>query len=91
MRQDVYPDGAAYNIAEGIVRSVSGACEVDMLGTANVFLPGHAIRVDVTNANFPQFARAEEASANTVGWGSFITLPVVPVPEGINSDALWEV
>ena len=51
-----------------------------MLRTANVFLPGHSVRVDVTNSNFPQFARAEEAADNHIDWGSYITLPVVPVP-----------
>ena len=50
-----YPNGEAYNIAEGILRVnseralclVDGAYVVDMVGTANVFLPGHSIRVDV--------------------------------------------
>ncbi|MSV30113.1 MAG: CocE/NonD family hydrolase, partial [Bryobacterales bacterium] len=31
--------------------------EIDMAGTANVFLPGHRIRVDIASANFPQFDR----------------------------------
>lgn len=51
---DVYPSGEAYNIAEGILRvhqdrapATDGTQLVDMVGTANVFLPGHSIRVDV--------------------------------------------
>lgn len=49
---DVYPDGAGYNIAEGILKSTTanGLVMIDMLGTANVFLPGHSIRLDVTSA-----------------------------------------
>ena len=69
---DVYPDGAAMNVAEGILRArfhkgldrmellkpnAPYALEIDMRGTANVFLPGHRIRVDVTSSNFPQYDR----------------------------------
>ncbi|HZT33676.1 MAG TPA: CocE/NonD family hydrolase [Bryobacteraceae bacterium] len=69
---DVYPDGRAINLAEGIVRaryreSLSRprplepgkvyAFEIDMLATSNVFLKGHRIRVDVTSSHFPQFDR----------------------------------
>ena len=53
---DVYPGGEAYNIAEGILRvhqdrdlPSDGTQLVDMVGTANVFLPGHSIRVDVSH------------------------------------------
>ena len=31
--------------------------EIEMTGTANVFQPGHRIRVDITSSNFPQFDR----------------------------------
>ena len=69
---DVYPDGFAMNIAEGILRARfrNGVdkmellqpnqvyeYEIDMAGTANVFQPGHRIRVDITSSNFPQFDR----------------------------------
>jgi putative CocE/NonD family hydrolase len=69
---DVYPDGRAINLAEGIVRaryreSLSRAklmeprkiyeFEINMLATSNVFLEGHRIRVDVTSSHFPQFDR----------------------------------
>lgn len=80
---DVNPCGQALNIAEGILKSTTtdGIVEIDMLGTANVFLPGHKIRLDVTSANFPMFARAEQAGSNAVRWaGSAIILPVVPLP-----------
>ena len=69
---DVYPDGRSINVAEGILRArhrdgldrqalmdpgeVYGL-EIDMIGTANLFRPGHRIRVHVTSSHFPQFAR----------------------------------
>jgi putative CocE/NonD family hydrolase len=69
---DVHPNGFAMNIAEGILRArfrkgldrmellTPGEAyefEIDMRGTANVFAPGHRIRVDVTSSNFPQYDR----------------------------------
>lgn len=69
---DVYPDGRAINLAEGIIRAryreslsrpklmESGKTyefEINMLATSNVFLKGHRIRVDVTSSHFPQFDR----------------------------------
>ncbi|MBK9167090.1 MAG: CocE/NonD family hydrolase [Bryobacterales bacterium] len=108
---DVYPDGRAINIAEGMLRArfrrgldkmellEAGRAyefEVDMIGTANVFLPGHRIRVDVTSSNFPQFDRnpntgedqgasdkvrtATQTIFHTNGQESHILLPVVSMP-----------
>ncbi len=69
---DVHPDGKAYPMAEGILRArfrsgldaptllepgTAYQYEVDMVGTAVVFQPGHRIRVDITSSNFPQFDR----------------------------------
>jgi putative CocE/NonD family hydrolase len=69
---DVYPNGFAMNIAEGILRARfrNGLdkmellqpnqiyeFEIDMAGTANVFQKGHRIRIDITSSNFPQFDR----------------------------------
>ncbi len=69
---DVYPDGRAFNVAEGIVRaryreSLSRPAlldpsrvyefTIDLVGTSNVFLKGHRIRVDITSSHFPQFDR----------------------------------
>jgi hypothetical protein len=69
---DVYPDGRAINIAEGIIRaSFRNGLErqepvppgqvlryVLPLGpTAHVFKKGHAIRLDVTSSLFPTFDR----------------------------------
>ena len=69
---DVYPDGASYNMAEGIVRaryrdSLSKPAllkpgqtyrfEIDLVGTSVAFQKGHRIRVQVTSSHFPQFDR----------------------------------
>ena len=69
---DVYPDGKAYPMAEGILRArfrdgldkpsllTPGQpyrYSIDMVGTALVFQPGHRIRVDISSSNFPQFDR----------------------------------
>lgn len=69
---DVYPNGAAFNIAEGVVRSkyregllspkpvVPGAVThyvIDLASTSIVFKRGHRIRLDITSSNFPQIDR----------------------------------
>lgn len=69
---DVYPDGKAYNMAEGLLRaryreSLSRPrplepgrvyeMTIDLVGTSVVFQPGHRIRVSVTSSHFPQFDR----------------------------------
>ncbi|MBI3694023.1 MAG: CocE/NonD family hydrolase [Acidobacteria bacterium] len=69
---DVYPDGRAFNVCEGILRaryreSLSRPrplepgkiyeMTIDLVGTSNAFLPGHRIRVDITSSHFPQFDR----------------------------------
>ena len=69
---DVYPDGYAVNLCDGIVRgryrestSAQKLLEpgavyeftIDLWPTSNVFLKGHRIRVDIASANFPRFDR----------------------------------
>ncbi len=108
---DVHPDGFAMNIAEGILRARYRAgldraqllkpgeayeFEIDMRGTANVFLAGHRIRVDITSSNFPQYDRnpntgeklgdsdrlriARQTIFHGPGGRSHIVLPVVEIP-----------
>lgn len=69
---DVEPDGRAMILTEGILRARyhTSSTEPDLLepgaiyelwldlwATANVFLPGHCIRLEVSSSNFPRFAR----------------------------------
>ncbi|EEU38477.1 uncharacterized protein NECHADRAFT_102257 [Fusarium vanettenii 77-13-4] len=76
---DVYPDGKAYNIQEGILRaryrtgfenSVSMnpsevyTIEVDMQATSNYFPAGHRIRLEISSSNFPRFDRNMNTGGN---------------------------
>ena len=70
---DVWPNGFAQNLTEGILRasfreSTAGesklitpgqVCEykIDLWSTSNVFLKGHRIRLEVSSSNFPRFDR----------------------------------
>ena len=69
---DVWPDGPAYNVAEGIVRARyrnSAATpeliepgkvyeyDIDLGGTSNVFKAGHRIRLEISSSQFPKWER----------------------------------
>ncbi len=69
---DVYPDGTAFNVQEGILRAryredyektvfmESGEVyelRIDLHATSNFFGPGHRIRLEVSSSNFPRFDR----------------------------------
>jgi len=69
---DVYPDGRAIRICEGIIRADHRNPQeqpsliepgrvypfrIDLWATSNVFLKGHRIRVEISSSNFPRFDR----------------------------------
>ena len=69
---DVFPDGKAINLCDGILRlcyrnslsepelMIAGEVyevTVPMSVTSNVFLPGHRIRLDISSSNFPHYDR----------------------------------
>ena len=70
---DVYPDGRAMPLTDGITRmryrsgvgatteplsaDQSYAITIDLWSTSVVFLPGHRIRLDITSSNFPRWER----------------------------------
>jgi len=69
---DVWPDGFAQNIAEGIIRAryrdsretpslmTPGQAykfTIDLWATSNVFKKGHMVRLEVSSSNFPRFDR----------------------------------
>lgn len=69
---DVYPDGRAFNVQEGILRAryrdgiarplMMTAGEVyeirlDLQATANHFAPGHKMRLEISSSNFPRWDR----------------------------------
>lgn len=76
---DVYPDGTAYNVQEGILRARyrNGfdrptrmrpgeiyEVRVNVHATSNYFGPGHRIRVEVSSSNFPRFDRNLNTGGN---------------------------
>jgi len=78
---DVYPDGRAIHVCEGIRRarfreSIEAPTliepgrvyeyTIDMWETSNVFKAGHRLRVEVTSSNFPRFDRNPN-TGNTPG------------------------
>ncbi|WP_280783452.1 CocE/NonD family hydrolase [Rhodococcus opacus] len=79
---DVFPDGRAFNVAEGIqrVRYRNSECEptflepgteyevvVDLVGTACSFGVGHRIRLEVSGSNFPRFDRNSNTGGDIYG------------------------
>lgn len=69
---DVYPDGRAIRICEGIIRADHRdplmpptniepgriyKYNIDLWATSNVFMKGHRIRLEISSSNFPRFDR----------------------------------
>ena len=69
---DVGPDGFAQNLTEGIIRGRYRNSQdkpelmnpgqiykfvIDLWSTSNVFLKGHALRLEISSSNFPRFDR----------------------------------
>jgi putative CocE/NonD family hydrolase len=69
---DVWPDGFAQNLTEGIIRAryrdsqerasalkpgQSYRFTVDLWSTSNVFRKGHRLRLEISSSNFPRFDR----------------------------------
>lgn len=59
---DVWPNGFAQNITEGILRlkkvdRESQRITIDLWATSNVFQAGHKLRLEVSSSNFPRFDR----------------------------------
>jgi uncharacterized protein len=76
---DVYPDGVAYNIHEGILRARYREgfgkkvwmkpgqiyqVKIDMQATSNYFAAGHRIRLEISSSNFPRFTRNLNTGGN---------------------------
>jgi putative CocE/NonD family hydrolase len=69
---DVWPNGKAYNLTDGIIRARYRLSDtkqslvepgkvyeytIDLLATSNVFKAGHRIRVEISSSNFPRYNR----------------------------------
>jgi uncharacterized protein len=59
---DVYPNGNAYNISEGIKRvsfetkAQIKQIEIDLTPTSNVFLKGHHIQLEIMSSCYPRYS-----------------------------------
>jgi putative CocE/NonD family hydrolase len=74
---DVYPDGFAQTLADGIIRARyrngdtpellepgrPNQFTIDLWATANVFKAGHRIRLDIASASFPRWDRNPNTGA----------------------------
>jgi putative CocE/NonD family hydrolase len=68
---DVYPDGTAINLVDGIQRALYRhdqveshlepgriyAFQIELGATSNLFKAGHRLRVEISSSNFPRFDR----------------------------------
>ncbi len=69
---DVWPNGKAYNLIDGIIRARYRLSDtkqsliepgkvyeytIDLVATSNVFKAGHCIRVEISSSNFPRYNR----------------------------------
>ncbi len=76
---DVYPDGTAFNLQDGILRAryregfqrkvwmksgVVYPLRIDLHATSNYFLAGHRIRLEISSSNFPRFDRNLNTGGN---------------------------
>ena len=109
---DVSPNGEARNLTDGILRIRYRAgldeaelarpgeiyrLKIDAGVTSNVFLRGHAIRVEISSSNFPRFDRnpntgrafadetvlkkAQQLVYHSRQYPSYVLLPVIPESE----------
>lgn len=85
---DVWPDGFAQNLTEGILRaryrdSTTGEPKpiepgkvyeyrIDLWSTSNVFKAGHRIRLEVSGSNFPRFDRNLNTGKNAATSTEFV-------------------
>jgi hypothetical protein len=85
---DIYPDGTAYNVQDGILRAryregydhaarmkPEGTYEltIDLQATSNYFGPGHRIRLEISSSNFPRFDRNLNTGGNNYDETAWIT------------------
>ena len=109
---DVFPNGEARNLTDGVLRlRYRGGLEkaelaepgkvypiaIDAGVTSNVFLAGHAIRIEISSSNFPRFDRnpntgraladettlkkAQQTVYHSRQYPSRVLLPVIPASD----------
>ena len=84
---DVYPDGRAFNITDGILRlryrdsaelpellrpDQIYKVKVDLGSTSNVFLAGHRLRLEISSSNYPRLDRNLNVASSPEAGGPFV-------------------
>jgi len=84
---DVYPDGLAFNVAQGVIRARyrNGLDKpelirpgeivkytITMMPTSNAFLTGHCIRLDITSSDFPRYNRNHNTAVDQNADATFV-------------------
>jgi uncharacterized protein len=79
---DVYPDGRAINLCEGVARSRGGELRIEMRATSNVFAAGHRIGLHVASSSYPHYAPnprpARQSVFHDAARPSHLRLPIIP-------------
>lgn len=84
---DVWPDGYAQNLTEGIIRARYRESQekptlmspgqvykfnIDVWATSNVFLKGHRLRLEISSSNFPRFDRNPNTGQDSASARTFL-------------------
>jgi putative CocE/NonD family hydrolase len=101
---DVWPNGFAQNLTEGILRarfreSTTGApkpivpgkvyeYKIDLWSTSNVFLKGHSIRLEVSSSNFPRFDRNLNTGKDASAGSAFVKATNTIIHDSTHPSAL---
>ena len=101
---DVWPNGFAQNLTEGILRAryrngTTGAAEpldpgkvyeykIDVWSTSNVFLKGHRIRLEISSSNFPRFDRNLNTGKDAATSSDFVKAENTIYHDGSHPSAL---
>ncbi len=84
---DVWPDGRAFNVIDGIIRGKfegDAATRLDFQVdiTSYVFLKGHKLRVEIAGSNSPHYEKSATPAKTSLvrggEGGSHLVLPVIP-------------
>ncbi len=84
---DVYPDGTAYLVSDGVLRSRfskgTKKITIEMWPTSYVFMAGHKLRLEISSSDYPRFDRnpmekMDLAVVHGRSTLSYLILPVIP-------------
>jgi hypothetical protein len=100
---DVWPNGFAQNLTEGILRARfrNGTVapeplepgkiyeyKIDLWSTSNVFLKGHKIRLEISSSNFPRFDRNLNTGKDAASSSDFVKSDITIYHDGAHASAL---